>query len=339
MKILSTVIRNYYGEPNSLDLMYLAFTLPLQKLGHQVDHFDHVSLVGQIGPEACGERFARTVRQGGYDVVLYQTGGRDHMVRDAIRDAARNAPVIAWNSDDDWQWESYSQHLAPYFTYMVTTYPHVYEAHRTAFPNLLLSQWACLDTYTDAGRKKDLNFTFAGQVYRNRVPELRELRQEAGLKIFGYGASRVWCPPMNNRRFREAVGKLFPRLNRPLEFHQVNEIWNRTKVSYTPMSASVNPQMLQIKSRAFEMGLSGTLMLCQTHPALHRYYEPGREFVQFHDLKDCVERAQFYLRNDRARLRIAEAYRKRTLAEHMWEHRWLALFQEIGLGKAARKVA
>ncbi len=99
--------------------------------------------------------------------------GRDHMARDAIRQAGKYAPIVAWNSDDDWQWDSYSRYIAPYFTFMVTTYPHVYEIQRCLFANLLLSQWGAMDIYADHGRKKDLDFTFAGQVYRNRVPELR----------------------------------------------------------------------------------------------------------------------------------------------------------------------
>jgi spore maturation protein CgeB len=320
--------------------MYLAFTLPLKQMGHQVDHFDHVRLCRELGPVACGEKFARTVRHGGYDLVLYQTGGRDHMVREAIADSAKFTPILAWNSDDDWQWESYSRHIAPCFTHMVTTYPHVYEQHRAAFPNLMLSQWAALEIYADPARQKDIDFSFAGQIYRNRVPDLRHLRRKAGLKVHGLGSVRVWCPPFNNRTFREMAAKIFPALNRAMDFKQVNEIWNRTKVSYTPMSASVDPKLLQIKSRAFEMGLSGTLMLCQQSPNLDRYYEPGKEFIAFHDLEDCAEKARYYIGHDAERQKIAEAYYQRTRAEHMWEQRWQQIFDEIGVtGKPGKKAA
>ena len=117
-------------------------------------------------------------------------------------------------------------------------------------------------------------------------------------------------------------------------------IWNRTKVSYTPMSASVDSKLLQIKGRAFEMGLSGTLMLCRQSPNLERYYEPGKEFVPFHDLEDCVEKARYYIKHDAERQKIADAYYNRTRAEHMWEHRWQQIFKEIGMsGSPTRKVA
>lgn len=339
MKILSAVCRAYYGHTNAVEPMYLAFTLPLRRMGHVVEHFDHTRLSDEIGQDACGERFVSQVRQGGYDLVMYQTGGRDQMARGAIKEAARHAPIVAFNSDDDWQWESYSSVIAPLFTYVATTYPHIYERHRGACGNLILSQWGALDLYADHSRRKDLDFTFAGQIYRNRVPELRKLWWHAGLKVYGLGSIRIWCPPFNNRRFRDATARVIPSLNRPIDFENVNGIWNRSRISYTPMGASVNPSLWQIKSRAFEMGLSGTLMLCQPSPGLERYYEPGKEFVPFHDPAECIGLARHYLRNEPERRRIAEAYYRRTRAEHMWEHRWEQLFADVGLAAQSRKKA
>lgn len=333
MRILSTVVRNYYNRPGAIEPLYLAMTHPLRQMGHPVDHFDHVRLCGEIGPDACGEQFLQAVKTGGYDVVLYQTGGADFMARSAIAQAKRHAPIVAWNSDDDWQWESYTRHIASCFTFMATTYPHIYDANRKEYGNLLLSQWAALDLFADHTREKDLDFTFAGQIYRNRVPELRTLWREAGLKVFGMGSLRVKCRPMNHRGIRDRLTRWFPSLETTLDFQQINDIWNRTKISYTPMSASTNPSLLQIKSRAFEMGLSWTMMLCQPSPNLERYYEPGKEFVPFVDLKDCMEKAKWYLDHTTQRQAIAQAYYDRTRAEHLWEHRWNQIFDEIGVGR------
>src|SRR2546421_174745 len=40
MKILSVVSRGYYGQKNTVEPMYIAFTEPLRALGHDVEHFD-----------------------------------------------------------------------------------------------------------------------------------------------------------------------------------------------------------------------------------------------------------------------------------------------------------
>src|SRR6266545_2907316 len=93
---------------------------------------------------------------------------------------------------------------------------------------------------------------------------------------------------------------------------QVHEIWNRSRISYSPMEAAGNPAILQIKGRMFEHGLSGTMPICRRSPNLEMYYEPGKELVAFEDLDDCVDKVKFYLAHESERARIARAYHDRT---------------------------
>src|SRR6201999_3986499 len=103
-----------------------------------------------------------------------------------------------------------------------------------------------------------------------------------------------------------------PRLNRPLEFREVHDIWNRSKVSFAPMSSSTDMNRLQVKGRVFEMGMSGTMMLSQRSPDIENFYEPGKEFIAYDSIEDCADKARFYLKNEAERSRIAEAYYRRT---------------------------
>ena len=336
MRILSTVSRNYYGLPGAVEPMYLEFTDPLIDMGHEVETFDHHKARSEIGLTGCGEQFVERVRTGRYDVVFYQTGGGDAMARDAIRDAARYAPVVAWNSDDDWQWESYTRHLAPYFTSMVTTYPHIHRENRDRCPNLILSQWGCYDRFADFDAVKDMDFSFVGLFYGERVQLCRALRRGGGLEAFGPGAGMVNHRfLMRCRRARNVLRRVPALYGRAVSFEAANAIWNRTKISLCPMGGSADPKRLQIKSRAFEMGLSGTLMICQHSPGLEDYYEPGKEFVPFFSVDDCIDKVKHYLRHERDRLAVASAYRDRTRAEHLWQHRFARIFEDIGLGPSA----
>ncbi len=339
MRILSTVSRSFHGHAEAVEPMFLEFTEPLRRLGHHVDHFDHAAIRSEAGLETCGERFVDAVRAGGYDLVLYQTGGQDYMTREAITQAGRFAPIVAWNSDDDWQWDTYTSKIAPLFTFVVTTYPQVFGRAVPFHRNLILSQWACLDTYSNFNRPKDLNFTFAGQIYSSRVEECLQLKRAAGLQVFGLGSIRVKRPLLKSRRSDRFVAQRFPSLNKALSFRQINDVWNRSRVSFTPMGASTDSSLLQIKSRTFEMGLSGTLMLCQHSPFLERYYEPGKEFVAFDSIEDCAHKARYYMSHEAERRRIAEAYASRTRAEHLWEHRFTQLFDEIGFSRRVAKAA
>jgi hypothetical protein len=329
MRILATVAQAYALRPEAVEPMYRWFSDPLRKLGHEVEHFDHVQLCRQAGPRACAQAFEHRVTHGRYDLVLYQAGGHDLMDREAIERAKRHAPIVAWSGDDEGEWEHYTRGVAPVFSHVVTTSRDVYHANRGAVRNLVLSQWGCLDTYANYGRAKDLDFTFAGRTGPARVADCRRLRRLAGLRAFGLGAFRVNHP-------------LFARLpfpDRPLEFKQVHEVWNRSKVSYAPPGGSNGPMAGHVSARVFEMGASGTMMVCRRNGEVERFYEPGKEFIAYDSVEECADKAKFYLRNEAERSRIAEAYHRRTRAEHMWEHRFLQLFRDIGVGGPPARVS
>jgi spore maturation protein CgeB len=326
MRILSVARKGYYGSRVAVEPMYLYFTEPLRAMGHAVETFDHYEANQTYGKAASTEQLIEKIRAGRFDVVFYQTANVEPVETAALADLAKEVCIAAWNSDDDWQWETTRQ-LISHFTFMITTYPHIYEQNCDQYPNLLLSQWGCLELYADFERVKDIDFSFAGAVYGVRNPACRFLKRKAGLKCFGRGARLVALGlPYLRGMFR------FPWLTgAPIDFKEINDIWNRTRVSYTPMAGGPQGNVLSLKSRTFDMGLSGTLMLCEHSPNLERYYEPGQECVTFESLEDCAEKARWYLAHEAERARIAGNYRRRTLKEHLWSHRFTHLFEQMGL--------
>lgn len=325
MRILSVVRKHYYGAPTALEPMYVWFTIPLREMGHDVDTFDHFEMNRTLGRERATTTLVEKVQKGGFDLVFYQTSGQEPVETAALAGLSRRVCIAAWNSDDDWQWDT-TRHLAGNFTFMITTYPHIYQQNRIQYPNLLLSQWGCLRDGNNDPRKKDIAFSFAGSIYGERNKACRYLSRKAGLACFGRGARLVrlglpYCPGIFQ----------FPWLaGESLELSAVHDIWKRSRISYTPLAGSARPE-LQIKARLFEMGLSGTMVLCEYTPLLHRYYEPEQELVTFRGLEDCADKARWYLAHESEQRRVAQLYRKRTLHEHMWEHRFRDLFLQMGM--------
>jgi len=326
MRILSVVRKGYYGSQVAVEPMYLYFTVPLQAMGHEVETFDHYEVHRKYGKASCTGRLVEKIRSGKFDLVLYQTPPVELIETTELAELSKRVCIAAWNSDDDWQWEIIRPFIS-YFTFMITTYPHIYEQNCQLYSNLLLSQWGCFDLYADFDRNKDIDFSFAGAIYGVRNPACRFLRRKAGLKCFGRGARLVSLGlPYLRGMFR------FPWLTgSPIDFKEINDIWNRTRVSYTPMAGGPQGKVLSLKSRTFDMGLSGTLMLCEHSPNLEHYYEPGQECITFESLEDCAEKARWYLAHETERAQIAINYRNRTLKEHLWKHRFLDLFKQMNL--------
>lgn len=308
------------------------FVATLRRMGHS-SHLFNTSAWHPVDYPWMRERLLEVVRGRGYDVVIILTS-LEEFTPDVLDELKRHTVSVAWNSDDDWRWDDYTSRLCPHFTYMVTTYRHIYEENRPHHPNLLLSQWACVGTYDGFETLKDIPVSFVGKRYGARAEQIRALRKEGRVVAYGTGFGgaegdsgglkwplRRWVAS----RFRLEL------VEQPLAFPAINEIWNRTRISFTPLEASTGDGRLQIKSRAFDMGMSGTLMLCNRNPALEEFYEPGVEYEDYADMEECRDKVRFYLRNESARRRIARAYYERTRKQHLWKHRFAKLFQEIGI--------
>lgn len=330
MRILSVVRKHYYGSANATEPMHLYFTLPLKEMGHEVETFDHYEMSGKLGREQATEALTKRLREKEYNVVFYQTSGSEPVRTEALTEFSTRMCIAAWNSDDDWQWETTRQ-IAGHFTFMITTYPHIYEENRRQYGNLLLSQWGCAGIFADFGKGKDIDFSFAGSIYGERNKACQYLRRRAGLVCFGRGARLV---RMGLPHFRGAF-----RLNwlagPPIEIEAVYDVWSRSRISYTPLEASGGGG-LQIKGRIFEMGLCGTMVLCDRNPELERYYTGGQEIVTFESLEDCAEKARWYLKHEAERSKVVRNYGERTAREHLWTKRFKELFEAMGLGKQSQ---
>jgi spore maturation protein CgeB len=214
------------------------------------------------------------------------------------------------------------------------------------FPNLLHAQWACTGFWDGRATHKPIDFSFVGQIYGARAQQIRWLSRHAQLQAFGANTGRVsldeqpvrgWLHRAKRAVQHAALRYILPGVARTLstlDFEQVNQIWNTSKISFTPLDSSQGG-VRQIKSRVFDMGLSRTLMLSQRAPYLDSYYEPDREYVPFETLEECVEKVRFYLRNEAARSKIAEAYAKRTEAEHLWSHRIQSVLRDAGIASGS----
>jgi len=317
-------------------------------MGHEVVHFDYIGHA-EVDKDGMNDLFLSAVRGGKFDLVIIATN-IDECYTDALDQAKKLTITCAWNSDDDWRWEDYSKTLCPHFSYMATTYRDVYERNRGKYPNLLLSQWGCPGFYDGLNTKKDIDFSFVGQIHGIREHNVSILQSKAGLQTFGAGTRKIEARICNlpfllmdilksggSRNSKQNLKKwILARITAKddalEDYKAVNKIWCKSKISYTPLENS-HQTGLQIKGRIFEMGMSGTLMLCNRNQTLDDYYTRNVEYVDYEDIEDCITKAKYYLSHESDRQSIARNYYERTKREHMWYHRLEQMFRQMGLGK------
>jgi len=334
-------------------------------MGHAVCHFDHREQAAR-NKDGMNDAFLALVRGGRFDLVLVESSS-DEFYEEVLDEARQYSTTVLFDSDDDFRWLDSSAVLAPRYSWVVTTYRHVYEAVRPSFPNVLLSQWAATGWFVGDDRRRDIPLSFVGGIHASRAQRLAALRRRAPIEVYGHGAGRVDGTASrlaliasnalrggggSRRALLDWLALRITGESIGIDYETANSLWCRTKVSFTPldladsqyeqklaMARRMKPSeakdanspwtsRYQIKGRVFEMGTTGTVMLCDRNPALDEFYERGTEYFDFECLEECVEKARFLTSNDRARRRIAEAYKRRTLREHLWSGRLSSLFRQ-----------
>ncbi|HXH20258.1 MAG TPA: glycosyltransferase [Chitinophagales bacterium] len=338
MRILTCTYYRYYGFSKGIEpQFYYLYKVPLS-MGHEVDFFDYQT-ASAVSKEQMRRTFLALVRGGKYDAVFIATA-KDEFDEATLHEAKKHSALVAWNSDDEWRWKDYSEKMISWFTFMVTNDPRVYQRNKSRYSNLLHAQWACTGFWNGLQTKKDIPFSFVGQFYGKRDEQVRRLKK-IGLVSFGMGSGNLSDPEIKLTGFRKLKNDLsnaFIKRFRPdlarelsiLNFEQVNALWNRTRISFTPLDSS-SGNVIQIKSRVFDMGLSGTVMLAHRSDALDGYYEPDKEYVPFHSIDECADKAKFYMKHAAESEKIGEAYARRTSAQHLWKHRIEHVLRESGL--------
>ena len=184
MKILSCCPRGYFGKATGMSYEYISFVEILRMMGHTVHHFDHL-LLATRDQRHINDFFLSIVKNGSYDLVFVMTAG-DQFLPEILDEAKSYTTTLAWNCDDDWRWEDYSSKWIRYYTYMVTTYRHIFEENKTKHQNLFLSQWGCTGLCEGIHVEKDIGISFVGRAYKaDRFQWILRLRKEFGLVVYG----------------------------------------------------------------------------------------------------------------------------------------------------------
>lgn len=81
--------------------------------------------------------------------------------------------------------------------------------------------------------------------------------------------------------------------------------------------------------RHFEVTAAGGFLLTYWTPELPTMFEVGRECETFRNERELLEKVRYYLAHPRERRDIALAGQRRTIRDHLYSHRILALVDEL----------
>jgi len=363
MRILVCCPLSYYGARYDITLSYDLFVRVPRLLGHDVVVFDFIASAN-LDKNAMNDHFISLVKGGNFDFVIIETAGEQFNV-EVLNEARSIIPIIAWNSDDDFRWNSYSKYQYPYFTLMYTTSMSVYKAVHANYPNLRYSQWGCTKYTGNSDHKKDIDVSFCGSMKSKRLEEISEINK-LGAKMFvvGMGSNKIrstWSvlnriilsriKRGKNSGFRKElhqwINAKYGGISNGVSYMELHNIWNRSKIIFTPLTLEPTQQalkkkqyemlnidtgeeiMYQCKSRIFEPGMSNALLLMNKTDIIEEYYVPGEEYLEYSSYEECVDLIKYYSKHENERLKLANNYRKATVANHLWIDRYAELIDQV----------
>ncbi|WP_443643416.1 glycosyltransferase [Candidatus Levibacter sp. Uisw_134_01] len=157
--------------------------------------------------------------------------------------------------------------------------------------------------------KKVIDVLFVGNCYGKRE-ELISKCLKAGIRV-------------------EAYGKFFPKGHIPGD--KVPYLFGRSKIIIGSGLVGHSGKLTTLKLRDFDAPMSGALYLTSHNSQLENHFIIGKEILTYSNIDDCINKINYFLRNDEKRLQIAMNGRARSCAEHKWSHRMHLLRQTLGL--------
>lgn len=330
MKVLYIGMRHEYGDPSrGLSFEENNFRSSLEGMGHAVSAYDFMERAARDGVAQMRADLVALAAETQPELAFFFlfTDQLDVETIEAVGRAGR-CPTVNWFADDHWRFEDFTRHFAPAFDLAVTTDADSLQKYRSlADTRVHLSQWAC-NRYAYGKVTDELKheITFVGQPHGDRRQIVAGL-QDAGLAVecWGFG----WpAGPLGHAEMVDvfASSRINLNLSNSSQAPGVKATVRRMLRLRPPP-----PRPPQIKGRNFEVPGCGGFLLTERLPHLEDFFELGREVAVFERSDELAEQARYWLEHEQQRRAIAEAGHRRVMAEHTYDHRFAAIFAELGL--------
>jgi spore maturation protein CgeB len=330
MRVLYVGMRHEYGDPGrGLSFEEMNFRSSLEGMGHEVTPFDFMGLARSAGVAGMRKELVELAAATKPDVAFFIlfTDQLDIATIEAVGRAG-GCPTVNWFADDHWRFESFTRHMAPAFDLSVTTdADSLVKYAQLADARVLLSQWACNRyVYGKVTDRLEHDVTFVGQPHGDRRETIARLeRSGRPVDCWGFGWPRG---PLDH----EEMVRVFcsSRINLNLS-NSSQQLGLKGRVKALLGLGSPAPRPPQIKGRNFEVPGCGGFLLTERVPHLERYFELDSEVAVYDGVEDLLDKLPAWLGDEDRRRRVAAAGYSRVMAEHTYDHRFAAIFAELGL--------
>jgi spore maturation protein CgeB len=330
MRILYIAMRYEYGDPTrGLSFEETNFRSALEGMGHEVIAFDFMAHLRSHDVHEMRRMLTSQADAAKPDLAFFFlfTDQIDTATIEEVGNVGE-CRTVNWFADDHWRFDSFTRQMAPAFDLAVTTDPDALEKYQM-LPDVRvhLSQWACNRyAYRRTTTQLAHDVTFVGQPHGDRRQITARLRAEGvPIECWGFG----WpSGPIEHAQMVDVFASSRINLNLSNSSEASGLKARVGRALHLPAPAQRPPQ---IKGRNFEVPGCGGFLLTERVSHLDHYFRLDQEVAVYDGVDDLIEKIGFWLDHPEERQRVAEAGYRRVLAEHTYDHRFAAIFKELGL--------
>lgn len=284
----------------------------LEKLGHEVKVFPLVnSILSYNKPlKPLDVELLEAVDDYKPDLLIYQLYQRiiSPETIKYINDNTKVTTLIICGDDEKYYEET--KQYAPHTDNIVTTYLPAYEKHKKhSGRNVIHAGYSANPViFKKLNIKKTTDLSFYGAATDYRIAVLNGLlTNDIPIRVYG----NSW------------------RDDSIITTAECVYLINETKVNLNISIDVIDKvEISQIKARDFEVPMCGGFLLTHDNPLLEQFYDIGKEIVTYTNFEDMVFKIKKYIKDDRAREKIAEHGYKRARNDHKTVTRWRDIFKK-----------
>jgi spore maturation protein CgeB len=305
-KIMLCIVVDYNRH---LSYEFTHYIDPLKELGYKLEMFDMES--------NCDSKFLYSIKSSKPDLIIMKPYF-DRLRLETINHVSHTlrVPTLAMFGDDEKYFYNGSfstSKVAPAFTYCSTTFKDaIPDYEHLGIKPIYAGYGANSAIFCKAKKEKDISISFCGARRPKRIEILNYLVQR-GHKIKVYGDD--WHE--DNSRF-------------VLNTQSYIELINKTKINIGIQEDIIdNKSIMQIKGRDFEVPMCGGFLITQFNPLLIEFYKLGKEIETYKSLEELDKKIKFYLKNDKAREKVALAGYRRAQKYHKYTDRFKYILSNL----------
>ncbi|MBU3914984.1 glycosyltransferase [bacterium] len=353
MKILYVDLKFDYGEEKRglNNIGQEGFIKAFINLGHDLEPFYYDSYLNNIEPLQKD----LIQKADSYDPDLIFIALFTEQFKTETLDYLKSKfKTAAWFGDDNWRFDIYTKYLANHFTWCITTEKFALKKyHQIGQKNVIVSQWAAIDSYTLPERKERFLYdvSFVGQISSYRKWFIDYLRKKGvDVNVFGIGWPNgpVSSEEMNSIFMNSKINLNISNsesfdirylLHNPFRLSDMfsGDVKNKLRpvvakgreIKKILFKSRGIKNIGSIKARTFEIPYFGGFQLSYYFPGIEDFFEIGKEIACYSGIDEAELLINYYLDDDVKRKDIANRSHKIALLKHGYSNRFGLILSQI----------